>query len=379
MTKRRAPEGGYNFGNKRQYRRDVWGCFRAFVKIEDEVGQWVVRNCPEMFGVYSELWERVRGGEYAWTDPTSLNALLMPSLEGIELAAAHRLGIRQENIHVVDQNPAIVATITRKHGPCHAHGVTLDKALRRLMDAPKGKYPPLDIVNLDLTGCLSTQMIDDIKKLSVKSLRLQRAIVAVTMLRGREQGLWAKCIKGLEIEELDLHPSPQESQLMSEHFSEAAELCRKVQVRGTELSNSDVRRLRMIASALSFMNSTFGSEIASKANIVRTNYIRILRCGMYRSTAGSQTMLWAVFEVRSVRAIDAMLIAGKVLIETFGPDAERGDWHMARIGVYLLAKVQDIWIDALIPQLKGIDSEEQRIDLLDEAAGRLKDISRDLT
>ncbi len=101
MTQRSAPDGGYDFGNKRQYRRTVWRQIVNFCKgqVNDK------------------------------------HVLLMPSSESDEIELALDLGFRQEHLHIVDDNAAIVATHKRMRYPrIHTYGVDTNHVAQRIMD-----------------------------------------------------------------------------------------------------------------------------------------------------------------------------------------------------------------------------------------------------
>lgn len=113
MAKRIAPEGGYVGGSKNQYRRNVWAAFKRNV-----------------------------------TAPALCNTLLMPSIEGKEIEIAMAAGFRQERMHVVDNNPAIVATLKRRYPKITTYGVDLVTAAARMVKAGVR----IHCANFDLCG-----------------------------------------------------------------------------------------------------------------------------------------------------------------------------------------------------------------------------------
>lgn len=144
---RSAPAEGYDFGNKRQYRRDVWGIFRDL--------------CP------------VPRGE--------ADCLLMPSSEGDEIGVALSKGFREDRLHLVDRNPAIVATIKRLIAPrAETYGVDLERAASRL------RCETLAMANLDLCGPVSPSLCATVENFSATAPFRHESLIAVTVMRGRE-------------------------------------------------------------------------------------------------------------------------------------------------------------------------------------------------
>lgn len=146
--KRRGPRKGYNtgLGTKKQYRRDIWGKFSRYFERETK--------------------DKV--------------ALLMPSIEGDEVTEARSRGFRE--LHVVDDNPAIVATLQKRFPGITTYGVDLLRALQRMKD----DGVTLHCANLDLTGPVSTRLGAILKAVAWSGVFAHGAVIAVTVLRGRE-------------------------------------------------------------------------------------------------------------------------------------------------------------------------------------------------
>lgn len=149
MSNRIAPDGGYTFGQKRQYRRDVWAAFK--------------RVC--------------------WVPRAEAQCLLMPSSEGKEIDVALACGFREEHLHVVDRNPAIVAHLKRRYPKLQTYGTDLKAAGWRIAD----KGIRLHLANLDLCGCVGPTHFEEICYFCQSGALANGASVAVTALRGREQ------------------------------------------------------------------------------------------------------------------------------------------------------------------------------------------------
>lgn len=163
MATRRGPKDGYGFGRKRDYRRKIWATFRAGLKRNKIV-------------------------------VADAHALLMPSIEGDEIEVALNAGFREQNLHVVDDNPAIVATLRRKYRRIHTYGVDVVRAAQRIRDGGI----TLAVANLDLCGQLSNPLLHAVTGLVGAEVLAPIAYIAITQLRGREskQALWlAKYLK----------------------------------------------------------------------------------------------------------------------------------------------------------------------------------------
>lgn len=210
---RSAPSDGYDFGSKRHYRRQVWNIFRDACK-----------------------------GRLSTS-----HALLMPSAEGDEIDVALSKGFREENLHVVDRNPAIVAHLKRRYPKVNTYGVEIGRAAQRISE--NGVW--LSVANLDLCGQVSDKQARTLSSFAVWAPMEHHGLVAVTALRGRE--------------------------------SRGAFNLLKTQKEKYRESSLDDVRLSYMGAGLSLHNC------GTKA---------VLVCeGKYKSTAGNQTMLWGCFRI----------------------------------------------------------------------------------
>jgi hypothetical protein len=106
----------------------------------------------------------------------------MPSSEGDEIEIAMSKGIRQENIVIVDENPAIVASLKgRKFPLVTAKGCRISEIGPKLVKA--GIH--LDIANLDFTGTVHT-VFDELIAFAHSNALNDAALIGVTVLKGRE-------------------------------------------------------------------------------------------------------------------------------------------------------------------------------------------------
>jgi hypothetical protein len=292
---RSAPTGGYDFPRKRDYRRKVWATFRDTLKSR-----------------------RLSVAES--------HALLMPSLEGDEIEVAIDAGFRESNLHVVDLEPAIVATLKRRYPRITTYGVTASRAFARL--AKTGVK--IRCANLDFCRKLSTPFAGELAQIALlggipcrvapvadDSFRLDFdterygggvfaadcCVVAVSQLRGREERVTTEEWGGLN------------DQTMRSEYSDALKTMQRMIDAGRvamppavvqhkllylyrrflELSTNDRHRVGAILCILAL--ETVGLK---KLGIPQEwkPLVQLLRTESYLSTSG-QTMLWSAWEITS--------------------------------------------------------------------------------
>jgi hypothetical protein len=229
----------YDFGNKRQYRRDVW----AFVD----------RNCNK------PIKER--------------KVMYIDTKEGGETLFLLNKGYRPENLFVANNNPAQVAQLTKNlKRDCkvevNTYGIDVGMAMCKVSD--EGHY--IDAYNLDYMCTVSnSELYDDLYMLGNYILK-DKHIVIVNTLRGRER-------KGF-FEGLTGNSTPD------------------------DLRSFHIKRL------LTFLNHTEGMFDDEKTRIVIAeengvqysgqclNHILKQREKIYRSNAGTQTMMWVALSLQ---------------------------------------------------------------------------------
>ena len=232
MADRRGPDDGYQFGCKRHYRRQIWATFRDCLKRQGK---------PR----------------------AEANALLMPSIEGSEIDVALSCGLREYNLHIVDMNPAIVATLKRRYPRINTYGVMLRQACERM--AHRGVS--IDVANFDLCAQMSRTLEDQTRFALRSGVLSPRAVVAVNMLRGRESAEVTNTLLRCERELADL---------AAVNDARVADLMRQA-----GLSSRDRARLVMAGRLLADGHSgVYG----------------LVRAASYVS-ASRQSMLWAVYLV----------------------------------------------------------------------------------
>jgi hypothetical protein len=196
--------------------------------------------------------------------------LVMPSIEGAEIGHVERNGFRRQNIHCVNETPAIVAHVQRRYPGVVPYGVKLHRAVDRMVR----NQVKIDCAHLDFTSQIYRSLFFEISCGSTARLWSNFARVTVTFQRGREQ--------------------PNDG---------IGDLLRLVNARGC--GNQDDKRIAIAAMAI-------GGN---------SNYLpRLIRHGIYKSSAGTLTMIWATFELLDLvwRCTE-----GETLMRASGPIADR--------------------------------------------------------
>lgn len=288
-----APKGGYDFSKKRDYRRKVWATFRDRIK---ESGNSVARS----------------------------HALLMPSLEGDEIEVALNAGFREENLHIVDWEPAIVATLKRRYPKIHTYGVSVTRAFKRL--AAEGIR--LTCANLDFCGPISRPFAHELLAVSMlgsyrgridESARVNGELaiqfepfradgvfedefwISVSTLRGRET---VDCLNGREFSanQMAAHFTNVAARLgfHEEHINRAR---REWNVGILDaFSERDRQRIMWIWQVLS---------LSRHDTLPHRPDVSLVRSEFYLSTSG-QTMLWSIYNVTSFSSRERLRFAANL-------------------------------------------------------------------
>ena len=183
-------------------------------------------------------------------------ALLMPTAEGDEVRVALNNGFREENLHLVDKNAAIAAHLKRRFPKSTCYGVLVSRAAKRIARAGI----ELDVANLDLCGKVTGPTYSELRQFVASGVVRDRGLVAVTLLRGRELAF---------------------NEIITDGFFHAGASC------SDEADRGRMARLRFCIIGTS--TPCDGGTLGFDAEVVR--YDR------YRSTAGTQTMLWAALRL----------------------------------------------------------------------------------
>jgi hypothetical protein len=113
----------------------------------------------------------------------------MPSIEGLEVEIAISKGWLHEQLHVIDMNPAIVATLARRFPGIHTYGVSAGRACQRM--ASRGVM--LSAANFDFTSCISMRLEEEVKLIADSgALDPTGTLFGMTVLRGREPNAYTK-------------------------------------------------------------------------------------------------------------------------------------------------------------------------------------------
>jgi hypothetical protein len=233
----------YDFGNKRQYRRDVW----AFVD----------RHCKK------PIKER--------------KVMFMDTKEGGETLFLLNKGYRPENLFVANNNPGQVAQLTKNlKKDCkvevNTYGIDVGTAMCKVSD--QGYY--IDAYNLDyMCTVTNSDFYDDLYMLGNYILK-DHHIVIVNILRGRER-------KG---------------------FFDEYEVGSKDERTADSIRSFEIKRL--LTSLIHHDGMSDNEETRIKFGVTRSgeectgqclNHILSQRDKIYRSNAGSQTMRWFAFDL----------------------------------------------------------------------------------
>jgi hypothetical protein len=289
---RRAPSDGYDFSRKRDYRRKVWATFRDVLK-RDHIS---VANA---------------------------NVLLMPSLEGDEIEVAMNAGFRESNLHVVDFEPAIVATLKRRYPRINTYGVSASRAMERL--AREGVR--IRCANFDFCNQVSMPLQRELETISMfgswkgeivgadysctgelRGVFEDVAVVAVSQLRGREPRKWSNgadvADDELDVDLKSLQLGPLDSVMLTDVAKAfGAETANRIRSNALNevsrmlgvlrpLSERDRARVLWVHSWLAL------SKYEDPSCPRRCPDVTLVRAEWYKSTNG-QTMLWSINRIES--------------------------------------------------------------------------------
>jgi hypothetical protein len=253
----------------------------------------------------------------------------MPSREGIEIEVALEKGFREDRLHVVDDNPANVAVLKRKYKQINTYGVSAARACYRI----RRSGVRLRAANFDFTGCVGNPLVDELWAIAGTNVFTRDALVAVTLLRGREGAHF--------LSQIDEHALGDVRGGARWHLSKWKALGPQWQCRGVgrNLTERDWGRLFYIAVLLGLFGQHFHP----------------IRVGCYPSSAGSQTMLFSVYR-SDKRRMDRLRFT---LDERFTFDVafaalngegmvKNGKKHAKRLGDYCERHFKDyaVWFES---------------------------------
>lgn len=231
----KGPVGGYDFGNKRQYRRTLWNFIDQCLK-----------SIP--------IKER--------------SALILDTSDAEETFFLIARGYLARNITVVNTDRTQLAWINNRVGKSGNGRVnTRTGDVFSVMCCGDTNY---DAINLDLMGPVCDGLMQGLSNLPVKA----GGVVSVSVLRGRERGDYAAIMNRMAVVRREIRSTKED--IPNSIFGPLA----KQAVDRSRLP--DYGRLFAIAAA------TARAALASRPPLLQVKG----RWGQYRSTAGSQTMLW---------------------------------------------------------------------------------------
>lgn len=277
---RRAPSGGYGFARKSDYRRKIWATFRDTLKARMPLAD--------------------------------AQAMLMPSLEGKEIETALNAGFRERNLHVVDDNPAIVATLKRRFPEINTYGVKAFEAFNRMSE----RGIRVDCANLDFCGQCSKEYFWQLMlicapaalgviareiKPGVAETELfgkypafnDQCLVALTMLRGREPKDITDAWNKTGLTPANISKSTPDHVLAAENGWGQREIGMYrswINSQYSGMSVYDMHRMLEIQQLLSCSKPPMDAKEHYKPTASK------IRHGVYLST-NSQTFLWSVWDV----------------------------------------------------------------------------------
>jgi len=218
------------------------------------------------------LWRRELWGYIAQlVDLDWGRVAILPAKNGMELDVLRSFGVGDDQIHIIDKNPAIVAT-HRKRTP--TLGGTYGVTLARAFEIMAARQMVIQAAHIDLCTNLNDHMLAEISHVVSSGVLDINGVLAITILRGREGG-WIKA-----------------------RFDAAAALDDVRERMGDddlELWNGWDGGIEHITPTWRdlYRNAILGQAIERAAGKRMRVYPHIH--GAYRSGAGTQTMYWTLF------------------------------------------------------------------------------------
>ena len=148
-AKRAAPDGGYDHETKILYR------------------DWV--------------WESISEVSRHWTQRGQHPVAIMPSIEGSEIPY-HAFDKHFYDLHVIDRNPAICATLKKRYPSITTYGVSTAKAHHRMAR----HRVMLSAAHLDYCSPGGSFLAREVADCAAAGVWKNGAMIVINMLRGRE-------------------------------------------------------------------------------------------------------------------------------------------------------------------------------------------------
>jgi len=113
---------------------------------------------------------------------------MMPSIDGREIFEALERGYQPFQLHVIDRNPAVVATLQRIYPGIKTYGVEVERAFERMTR----NGVRLFAAHVDYCSNVSAKMWGSLRRLAIEPCQWD-CMLFVTVLRGRES--WTNNIR----------------------------------------------------------------------------------------------------------------------------------------------------------------------------------------
>lgn len=137
----------------------------------------------------SESIEKEAARRYIWGSFKQSNAtkvLFMPSSEVEEPNLALKFGFKPENLYLVDQSAAVLATCTRKMPQWFRKSNRMAGLVSEVSEQWAKKEIKVDAMHLDFCASAPT-VYNEVRKVAASNI-LQEGLIAVTISNGRESG-----------------------------------------------------------------------------------------------------------------------------------------------------------------------------------------------
>jgi hypothetical protein len=211
-----------------------------------------------------------------------LKAFVIDTTDGLEVDQALRSGFEEGNLHVCNVNPAIVATLKRRHPGITTYGVDADAALRRAHK--QGER--FDVISLDLCGPISERTLDTLD--AARAVVNGQGRVGLTIMRGREPD-------GITVDIPGGKPESWRRLIRRVMPKQTARACLKKPKDYMRIAGPMFRLQVGDCHWASRPDSTFRAWVTTDTPRDEWCGVSIVAGGIYPS--GSITMLWCVYNV----------------------------------------------------------------------------------
>lgn len=287
--------------------------------------------------------------------------VILETSSGHELAEAIRRGYRAENIHVVNDSPALLAILRRRFNiPYVQHGKSFDRCVDDLRSSG-----PFDLVNLDFTSQVRFGYLSSIS--AAASLLREGGVLAVTFQRGREQDSMRMLMNQRRTidRNVGLGGLSEAPTVMLYDTDENGSLIPKK----ITIGKNDVERIRLLALAMSGDVSTSNDSTITLADRC-FRHITTAAYGQYRQRNAKVSMGWFAAQLvfHNERSADLWTAEADKFIETIGSSPVTSGTMLARSTV---AQRAAVWAAVWLTAPYCVTSEVRKLgaDVLSQVAG----------